>query len=63
MEYIVIVKRIIRGKVWKSYQKEYATVCAAEEFAKNIYDCADESRGETITVQIYELMKTYNSDL
>ena len=53
MNYIVIVRYIARGKVWKTYQREFNNLEAAEGWAKQMYECTH--KGEEVTVLLYEL--------
>lgn len=60
MNYVVIVKKMIMGKVWNKIQKEFADQESAESYAKTMYDSYDPRKDGEISVTVYELIKSYN---
>ena len=60
MMFFVIARFSIRGKDWKTYQKEFNNLDAAEMWAVEMYNSVHIDRGEEVTVCLYELKKSYN---
>ena len=60
MKYVVIVRRLLKGKTWNQLQYEFNTRDAAEVKAHEWYDNFDTSHGEEITVLVYELIESLN---
>lgn len=60
MKYLVIARYFIRDEVWKTHQREFNNLDAAEEWATQMYDGVHADRGEEVTVLLYELKKFYN---
>lgn len=58
MKYLVLAKYIIRGTVWKTYQKEFNNIDAAKAWAGEMYNATKRDRGEECAVMLYELMET-----
>ena len=60
MKFFVIARFFVRGKDWKTYQKEFNNLEAAEMWSEEMYNSAHIDRGEEVTVLLYELKKSYN---
>lgn len=60
MQFMVIARFLFRGKVWKTYQKEFNNIDAAQMWAEEMYESARIDRGEQVSVCLYELKETYN---
>ena len=56
MNYLVIVRYILRGVAWKTVQREFDKLEDAEAYAREMYG----SEAKEITVLVYELKKSYN---
>ena len=60
MKYIVRKRRFVRGLQWQQDLYEFDDLLSAVHKAKELHDNFDTSRGDEVTVLVYELVGAIN---